>query len=101
VETLTARKHEIAGLGLVFDERIEAYVLYVKHEEATEIVSVRSRVEDGGAGLKPLLSGLRAQGLEKFEFPKVHPSEVAQELLETLGFRSVRAHRLYAASARS
>ena len=29
VETLTARKDDIAGLAVASDERIEAYVLYV------------------------------------------------------------------------
>jgi len=36
-----------------------------------------------------------------FRFPKVYPSEISQELLETLGFRPAGAHRLYAARARS
>ena len=31
VETLTARKDDIAGLAVASDERIEAYLLYVKH----------------------------------------------------------------------
>ena len=30
VETLTARKDDIAGLAVASDERIEAYVLYVE-----------------------------------------------------------------------
>ena len=30
VETLTARKDDIAGLAVASDERIEAYVLYVR-----------------------------------------------------------------------
>ena len=30
VETLTARKDDIAGLAVASDERIEAYLLYVK-----------------------------------------------------------------------
>ena len=33
VETLTVRKDEIAGLAIASEERIEAYVLYVKREE--------------------------------------------------------------------
>ena len=32
VETLTARKDDIAGLAVASDERIEAYLLYVKRE---------------------------------------------------------------------
>ena len=43
VETLTARKDDIAGLGVASDERIEAYLLYVaRGMEETEIVSLRS-----------------------------------------------------------
>ena len=32
VETLTARKDDIAGLAVASDERIEAYILYVDAE---------------------------------------------------------------------
>ena len=62
VETLTARKDDIAGLAVASDERIEAYLLYVKRGvEETEIVSLRSFIEDGGARLKQLLSRLGAR----------------------------------------
>ncbi len=101
VETLTARKDEIAGLAVASDERIEAYLLYVIGEEGTEIMSLRSFIEDGGARLMQLLSQLRAQGLGTFQFPKVHPAEISTELLETLGFRAAGGHRLYSARARS
>ena len=53
VETLTARKEDIAGLAIASDERIEAYILYI---EGGEILSLRSFIEDGGARLKQLLS---------------------------------------------
>ncbi len=98
VETLTARKDEIEGLAVASDESIEAFVLYLKDGE---ILSLRSYVEDGGARLKQLLSQLRARGMETFRFPKVHPAEIPQVLLQTLGFRAAGAHRLYAATARS
>jgi GNAT superfamily N-acetyltransferase len=130
VETLTARKDDIAGLAVASDERIEAYLLYVKRgvgpEEdaeagprasaptrdphdlisaswggAAEIVSLCSFIEDDGARLKQLLSGLRARGVGTFRFPKVHPAEISKEFLETLGFRPVGGHVLYAARARS
>ncbi len=115
VETLTARKDDIAGLAVASDEQIEAYLLYVKpgvgpegNAEAgpqasapTEIVSLRSFTEDGGARLKQLLSQLYAQGTRTVRFPKVHPAEISTELLEMLGFRPAGAHRLYAAKARS
>ena len=102
VETLTARKDEIAGLALASDERIEAYLLYVtRGTDETEIVSLRSFIEDGGARLKQLLAQLSARGMGTFRFPKVHPEEISKECLETLGFRPAGGHRLYAARARS
>ena len=102
VETLTARKNDIAGLAVASDERIEAYLLYGKRGvEGTEIVSLRSFIEDGGARLTQLLSQLRAQGMGTFRFPTVHPAEISKELLETLGFRPAGGHRLYAAMARA
>jgi GNAT superfamily N-acetyltransferase len=102
VETLTARKDDIAGLAVASDERIEAYVLYVtRGMEETEIVSLRSLIDDGGARLTQLLSQLRARGMETFRLPKVHPAEISKEWLETLGFTPAGGHLLYAARARS
>ena len=102
VETLTARKDDIAGLAIASDERIEAYLLYVdRGVEGTEIVSLRSFIEDGGARLTQLLAQLRARGMRTFWFPKVHPSEISGDVLETLGFRPTGRHLLYAAKARS
>jgi GNAT superfamily N-acetyltransferase len=115
IETLTARKDDIAGLAVASDERIEAYILYetcglglhetrgVGSQETVEIVSLRSCVEDedAGARLRQLLSRLRARGVRAVRFPMVHPAEISPELLETLGFRAAGAHRRYAATARS
>ena len=102
VETLTARKDDIAGVAVASDERIEAYLLYVESGvEGTEIVSLRSFVEDGGARLSQLLSHLRARGMKTFRFPKVYPAEISGDWLETLGFRTAGGHLLYAATARS
>ena len=102
VETLTARKDDIAGLAVASDERLEAYVLYVQRDmEETEIVSLRSFIDDGGARLEQLLSQLRARGRETFRFPKVHPAEISKERLETLGFSPAGGHLLYAGKARS
>jgi GNAT superfamily N-acetyltransferase len=98
VETLTARKDDIAGLAVASDERIEAYLLYLS---GGEIVSLRSFIEDGGARLKQLLSRLHAEGLTTFRFPKVHPAEIPEEALKALGFRPAGGHRLYATKARS
>jgi GNAT superfamily N-acetyltransferase len=102
VETLIARKDEIAGLAVASDERIEAYVLCVNGEtENTEIVSLRSFIDDNGARLKQLLFRLCARGMKNIWFPKVHPAEISKERVETLGLRPAGAHRLYAAKARS
>jgi GNAT superfamily N-acetyltransferase len=98
VETLTARKDEIAGLAVASDERIEAYVLYV---QGGEIVSLRSLVQDGGARLVQLLVHLRAQGVAASRIPKVHSAEFSRELLEKLVIRPAGGHLLYAANARS
>jgi hypothetical protein len=95
VETLTARKDEIAGLGIATDERIEASLLYIKDGAGGEIMSFRSFVEDDEGGLKHLLSRL---GPGTFRFPKVHPAEVSKERLETHGFRPDGGHRLYTAT---
>jgi GNAT superfamily N-acetyltransferase len=101
VETLTARKDEIAGLAVASDERIEAYVLYAKRRmEEAKVLSLRSFIDDGGARLKHLISHLRARGTETFELPKVHPTEISKEWLETLGFSPLGVHRLYAATAK-
>ena len=97
VETLTARKDEIAGFAVASDERIEAYVLYV---EPGEILSLRSFVDDEGARVGQLLAHIRATGTGTFKFAKVQPAEIAQDLLTSVGFRPAGAHLLYAATAR-
>ena len=102
VETLVARKDDIEGLAVASDERIEAYVLYVNHGvEETEIVSLRSFIDDGGARVKQLLSQLGARGRKTFRFQKVHPEEFSKERLEPLGFSPAGGHLLYATRARS
>jgi hypothetical protein len=105
VETLTARKNEIAGLAVASDERIEAYVLYVNHppdpDGTTELLAVRSLVEDDDGRLKQLVSRVSEGGLRTLRLPKVHPAEISEEWLETLGFRGGGRYRLYAARARS
>ena len=103
VETLTARKDEIAGLAVASDERIEACILYTRRgagasAPTAEIVSLRSFIDDGGAHLTQLLSRL---GTGTFRLPKVHPAEISRECLEGLGFRAAGGHRLYAARARA
>jgi L-amino acid N-acyltransferase YncA len=101
VQTLTARKDDIAGLAVASDERIEAYLIYMKREVGAEIVSLRMFAEDGGTRLMQLLSGLGAQGMRTLRIQKVHPAEISKGLLETLGFRPAGGHILYTARARS
>jgi GNAT superfamily N-acetyltransferase len=98
VETLTARKNDLAGLAVASDERIEAYVLYA---DGGEFLSLRTLVEDGGARLGVLLARLPAGGVNTFHLPKVHPAEIPGPLLEALGFTRGAAHGLYAAKARA
>jgi hypothetical protein len=98
VDALTARKDDIAGLAVASDERIEAYLL---HRKDGEIVALHSCIEDGEERLGQLLDCLRAQGLTTVRFLKVHPSEVANVRLASLGFHAAGEHRLYATQARS
>lgn len=99
IETLHARKDEITGLAVASDERIEAHLLYVEGGDATEILSMRSSIEDDGARLKQLLSQIRAHGSIRIQ--KVRPAELSTELMGMLGFQAVGRHLLYAATARS
>jgi GNAT superfamily N-acetyltransferase len=100
VETLTARKAEVAGLAIASDERIEAYVLHVMHEgAATEILALRSLVEDDGARLHQLLA--RHRGPRGLTFQKVHASEMSADVLAGLGFSPGATYRLYATKAHS
>lgn len=101
VETLRARKEEVAGLAVASDEQIEACVLYIEGTDTTEIVSLQAFVQDGGTRLRQLLSRLSANGRRSFHISKLHPAETSKELLETLGFSSAGGHLLYAAQARS
>jgi GNAT superfamily N-acetyltransferase len=98
IETLTARKDEIAGLAVASDERIEAFVL---HSGDGELLSLRSCIEDGGARLQQLLDQLQVRGLTTFRLTKVHPAEHSAERLEALGFRPAGRHLLYAGRAQS
>ena len=102
VETLTARKDEIAGIGIASEEQIEAYVLYLDDGgDGAEIMALRSFVEDADARLAQLLARVRALGKTRLGFGKVHPAELSRERLQSLGFRATGEHLLYAATARS
>jgi ribosomal protein S18 acetylase RimI-like enzyme len=99
VETLMARKAEIEGLAVASDERIEAYILYIK--ETNELLAVHGLVDGAEVHMSRLMYQLRSRGLWALRFLKVHPAEVSPETLQSLGFHSEARHRRYAASARS
>jgi GNAT superfamily N-acetyltransferase len=100
-DTLIVRKEEIEGLAIASDERIEAYVLFIRIDGApdatAEIVSLRSLLEDDGARLNQLVSRL---GTGTFRFPKVHPAELSPQVIQALGFRAAARYRRCAASGR-
>lgn len=98
VETLTARKDEIAGLAVASDERIEAYVLYTAD---CELLSLRCFVDDGGTRLRQLLAVVGARNVARLRWRRVHPGEIARNVLETLGLQPAGAHRLYQTRALS
>jgi GNAT superfamily N-acetyltransferase len=101
-ETLTARKDDIAGLAVASDERIEGFLLYVDREGyETEVVSMRSLVDDGGARLNELLHQLRGRGAKCLRLAKISPTEIPTGLLESCGFRQAAVHHLYTANARA
>jgi len=103
VETLFARRAEIHGLAVASEERIEAYLLYATNGTAapTEILSLRSLVDDDGIRLGRLIFHLRARGGETLRFPKVYPDEIPNGWLERVGFSPACAHVRYAANARN
>ena len=98
IETLTARKDEIAGIAVASDERLEAFILYAPGEDGSaELLSLGSIVEDAGARVRWTLAGLRAQGVRTVTFPRVHPAEAAGETLEVLGFKAAGRHLVWTA----
>jgi ribosomal protein S18 acetylase RimI-like enzyme len=94
VETLAARKDEIAGLAVATDEQIEAYILYVR---GGEILRLGSLVDDDGARLKLLLSRL---GSGPVRFPKVHVAEMPEQLLKIARSQRTEVYHRYATTAR-
>ena len=92
VETLRARKEEIAGFAAVRDDRIEAYVLCIEDE----IVALQSMAENGAASLGQLFL---QKGVTASQLRKVHPAEIPGKLLDTLGFRPAGGHILFATVA--
>jgi GNAT superfamily N-acetyltransferase len=105
MDTLRARNHDILGFAAASEERIEAYLLYMKEAAdgaaTAEILAFRSLVEDAGTRLNQLLSRVSEEGIGTLRFPKVAPAEVSETVLQTLGFRRAGAYRLYAATPRT
>src|SRR4029079_5903121 len=65
VETLTARKDDIAGLAIASEERIECYIIYVERgSKWAEILSLLSLVDDSGERQHQLLAQLGTRGVE-------------------------------------
>ena len=81
-------------LAIASDERIEAFVLY--RSDGT-LLSLRSLVDDGGAGLGALLRRVTSTGLDRLTLAKVHPGEIQEACLEALGFRPAGRHRRFSA----
>ena len=100
-ETLTARKDDIEGIALASDERIEAYLLYIKREDEAQIVALHSTIADTGTRVRQLLFRLRSLGYTTFRFPKVEPAEISSLALETSGFGQSGRYLRYAGTARS
>ena len=98
VETLTARKGEIAGLAVASEDHIDACILYLMDGE---IVLLREFVSDSGAGLRLLLNTIRSKLLKTLRLSKVHPKEHSVDVLETLGFQPSLGPLLYATRAQS
>ena len=98
VETLIARKDEITGLAIASDERLEAYLLYIKDE----IVALRTLVEDGGARLSAAPRPARRGGQWGFPDPE-GPSggDLEGDAWRPSGSAPAGGHRLYAARAGS
>ena len=93
VETLTARKDDIAGLAVASDERIEAYVLYLtvarsrgRRDRVAPLVRRGRRSPPEAAARRGCARG--ACGTCRFS--KVHPAEISTERLESLGFQPRR-----------
>ena len=102
VETLSARKDDISGFAVASEERLEAWLLYIKDGTRTDILALRSLSGSAPAAhLAQLLAQLWARGIGTVRFPKVHPAEVPREHLESLGFRPAGTHRLYVTRARA
>lgn len=100
-EALTAARDGIAGFAVASPDRIEAYVLYQAHDRAADILALRADGADGHRHLARLLSRLHGQGIARCTFLKVHPSEIAPEWLDALGFQVAGRHRRYGATARA
>ena len=96
VETLTARKSDLAGVAVASEDRLEAYLLYMQDDTGTQIMALRALIDDGQGHLAQLVGRMPTGSLR---FSKVHPEEMLREDLEALGFSPAATHRLYARRA--
>jgi hypothetical protein len=89
-EGMVARKGRLHGLAVASEAQIEAAMLYSVDECAPEECQINLvHVADPRAGeklLRLMLDDLR-RDRGRFVFRRVHPAEVAFELLDRLGFR--------------
>ena len=63
--------------------------------------ALRADGADGLRQLARLLARLHGQGITQCTFSKVHPSEIAPDWLDALGFQVAGRHRRYGATARA
>ena len=98
LETLTARKAEVKGLGVATDEGIEAFVIYTG---AGEVLTLGSLVDEGGGGLAHVLSIAGRHGPPAFTFAKADPLGPEVKWLGSLGFRPAGECLVFAARAMS
>jgi hypothetical protein len=63
-------------------------------------MGLQSLVEDGGARLRRLLALAGTRITSTLRVPKVHPAEIATDLLVAIGFRPTAEYRLFAAAAK-
>lgn len=110
VETIAAKKDAVEGFAVASDERIEAYLLYIKDGAAAELTRFRSFFADepstglgagAGARLTLLLARLCTQGIRTIRFPKVYSDDFPHKTMEAQGFKPAGGHVVYAARARS
>ena len=86
-ETLENCKDDIAGLAIASPEAIEAYLLYRKDSQQTDIVRwYCASAKESPMLFKLLFRTLAAQGIQRVVVPELSPDELPFEILEENGF---------------